>query len=71
MGKTVGQHLRILTENLKILKTHKNSYTGPLCITNAEYGGHDQVILSFSQFLPTNTKFQSVFAANWRFSVKP
>jgi hypothetical protein len=37
---------------LKILKTHKNSYVGPLCITNGEYGGQDQEIHSFSQFLP-------------------
>jgi hypothetical protein len=25
---------------------------GPLCITDGEYGSHDQEILSFGQFLP-------------------
>jgi predicted secreted protein len=46
-AETVGSHLRILSENLKILKTHKNSFTGPLRITDLEYGGHDQEIRSF------------------------
>jgi hypothetical protein len=51
-GKTVGLHLRILSENLNFLKTHKNLCTGPLCITDSIYGGQDQEIWSFSQFLP-------------------
>jgi hypothetical protein len=48
-GKTVGQHLRILSKNLK---TCENSNTRVLCIINPEYGGHDQEIKSFGQFLP-------------------
>jgi hypothetical protein len=48
-GKTIGVSvtLWILNENLSFFKTHKNSYTGPLCITDSEYGGHDQEIWSF------------------------
>jgi hypothetical protein len=38
-GKTVD--ISILSENLDFFKTHKNSYTGPLGITNPEYGGHN------------------------------
>jgi hypothetical protein len=34
------------------LGIRKNSYMGPFCITDPEYGGHDQEILSFYQFLP-------------------
>jgi hypothetical protein len=49
-SKTVG-YIWILSENLKFFKTYKNSYAGPLCITNPEYGGHDQEIRSFGQFL--------------------
>jgi hypothetical protein len=48
-GKTVGLHIRILSENLK---TRENSNTRPLCITDLKYGGHDQEIRSFGQFLP-------------------
>jgi hypothetical protein len=33
-------------------KTHKNSYIGPLCITDPEYVGHVQEIRGFGQFLP-------------------
>jgi hypothetical protein len=51
-AKTVGCNITILSKNLKILKTHKTSYTGPLCITNSEYEGHNQDIQSFGQFLP-------------------
>jgi hypothetical protein len=50
-GKTVGVHIRILSENLK---TYENSNTRPLCITDSEYGGHDQEIWCFDQFLPQN-----------------
>ncbi len=47
-GKTVGQNLCISSENVKIFKTHKNSYTRPLWITDPQYGGHDHKILSLS-----------------------
>jgi hypothetical protein len=47
-------------QKFEFFKTHKNSYTGPLRITDLEYGGHDQVI----------QKFRSVFAANYRFFAK-
>jgi hypothetical protein len=39
-------------QNFDFFKNHKNSYVGPLCITDLEYGGHAQEIRSFSQFLP-------------------
>jgi hypothetical protein len=42
----------ILFKSLKFFKTHKTSYTGPLRITNLEYEGHDEEILSSDQFLP-------------------
>jgi hypothetical protein len=29
----------------------------PLCVTNPEYGGRDQEIQSFGQFLPQNVDF--------------
>jgi hypothetical protein len=35
-----------------LFKIHKNAYMGPLCITHPQYGGHDQEIQSFDQFLP-------------------
>jgi hypothetical protein len=38
-AKAVGKLLRILTKNLKILKTHQNSDIRPLCITDLEYKG--------------------------------
>jgi hypothetical protein len=31
---------------------------GPLCITDPESEGHDQVILRFSQFLPQTGNFR-------------
>jgi hypothetical protein len=31
----------VLRKNLSFFKTHKNSYTGPLCITDPEYESHD------------------------------
>jgi hypothetical protein len=51
-GKTVSEHLWILSENFKNFKTHKNSYMRPLCITDSEYVGYDQEMRSFGQFLP-------------------
>jgi hypothetical protein len=50
--------MRILTENMEILKTRKNSYMRPLCITDLKYGGHDQEIRSFGEFLPQNVDFR-------------
>jgi hypothetical protein len=50
-AKTVC-HLQILSKNLEILKTHKNTYVEPLCITDPEYGGHDHEIQSFGLLLP-------------------
>jgi hypothetical protein len=43
-SKTVGSHLCILSENLIFFKTHKNSYTRPLYITDLEYGDHGRKI---------------------------
>jgi hypothetical protein len=37
-GKTIS-YLWILSENLNFFKTRKNSYTGPLWITDPQYGG--------------------------------
>jgi hypothetical protein len=54
-GKTVGLHIRILSENLK---TRENSNTRPLCITDLKYGDHDQEILSYGPFLPQTGNFQ-------------
>jgi hypothetical protein len=34
----------------EFFKSHKNSYTGPLYITDPEYGGHDEEIWSFRQY---------------------
>jgi hypothetical protein len=50
-GKTVRWHVCILSENLKFSKSRKNSYRRPLCIADLKYGGHDQEIRSFGQFL--------------------
>jgi hypothetical protein len=47
-----------MSKNLKILKSRKNSYTEPVCITDPEYGGHDKEIQSFSQFLPQIDDFR-------------
>jgi hypothetical protein len=55
-AKTVG-HPWIVSKNLRNLKTHKNSYMGPLCITDLEYGGQDQEIWSFGQFMPQTGNF--------------
>jgi hypothetical protein len=30
---------------------------GPLCITHPQYGGHDEEIQSFDQFLPETSNF--------------
>jgi hypothetical protein len=35
----------------KFFKTCKNSYTGPFCTTDLQYGGHDKEIRNFCQFL--------------------
>jgi hypothetical protein len=42
IAKTVGQPLRILSKNLSFLKTCKNPYTGPLCITDPQFGDHNK-----------------------------
>jgi hypothetical protein len=57
-GKTVGQHLWILSEILSFFKTCKNSNTWPLCLTDNEYGGHDQEIWSFGYFLAQTDNFR-------------
>jgi hypothetical protein len=44
-------------QKIEKLKTHKNSYMGPLCIIDPEYGVHEQEIRSFSLFLPQNGDF--------------
>jgi hypothetical protein len=43
---------------IKKIKTHKISYTGPLYITDAEYGCHSYEMQSFCQFLPQNGDFR-------------
>jgi hypothetical protein len=40
-----------LSQNLKNCKTHKKSHIEPLCITDQEYGGHNQETHCFGQFL--------------------
>jgi hypothetical protein len=47
-----------LSEKLDFLKTCKNSYTIPLSIIDPEYGGHNQEIWNFGQFLPQASDFQ-------------
>jgi hypothetical protein len=42
----------------KFCKTHKNLYTGPLCITNLEYGLYDKDIQNFRQFLSQTDVFR-------------
>jgi hypothetical protein len=42
----------------KIFKPHKNSYMRPLCITDPEYGGHDQKIYSLGRFLQQSGDFR-------------
>jgi hypothetical protein len=39
-------------------KFFKNSYAGPLFITDPEYGSHAREIQSFGLFLPQNDDFQ-------------
>jgi hypothetical protein len=51
-GKIEGYQLRILSQNFKKFKIHKNLCNGPLCIIDMEYGLHGQKIRSFGQFLP-------------------
>jgi hypothetical protein len=41
----------------EFFKTHKNSYTGPFCITYLGYGCQNQEILSFSQFMAKQAIF--------------
>jgi hypothetical protein len=38
-------------------KTYKNTYTELLCITDPLYGGHDQEIRCFGQFMPQTGDF--------------
>jgi hypothetical protein len=45
------------SRNLDFLKTHKNLYTKPLCITNPEYELHVQEIRIFGQILPQTSFF--------------
>jgi hypothetical protein len=45
-------------QNFDFFKTCKNAYTRPLCITDPEYGIHDQEIRSFDQFLPQSGDFR-------------
>jgi hypothetical protein len=53
-GKTVVKHLWILSEKLNFLKTHKNSYMGPLCIIDLQYEGYEEEIQSFGQVYAQN-----------------
>ena len=55
--KTVGQHLCIWSENVKFVKTRKNTYMRPLWITDLQYGVHDQEIQNFGPFLPQTGDF--------------
>jgi hypothetical protein len=45
----------------EFFKTHKNSYTGQLCITDPKYEGHDQEIMSSGQFLPQTADFRYTY----------
>jgi hypothetical protein len=36
------------------MKHRKNSYTGPLCITDPEYGGHNEELQGFGLFFARN-----------------
>jgi hypothetical protein len=42
---------------IKKLKTCENSYTGPLCIIDLKYDGHNEEIRSFGQFLLQTSDF--------------
>jgi hypothetical protein len=44
-------------QKFDFLKTHKNSYMRPLCITDPQYGGDNKEIRSFYQFLPQTGDF--------------
>jgi hypothetical protein len=44
--------------NFEKMKNHKNSYTGPLRLTDLEYGSHGHEVQSFGQFLPQTDNFQ-------------
>jgi hypothetical protein len=45
----------------QFFETCKNSYKGPLCITDREYGGHSQEIWSFGQFFSKQVKIYFFF----------
>jgi hypothetical protein len=51
-GKTGGESLWILSQNLNIFKARKILYTRPLIVTDLEFRLYDQEIQSFGQFLP-------------------
>jgi hypothetical protein len=55
-------NLRFLVKHFskKIIffKTRKNSYMGPLCITDLKYEGYDKEIWSFGMFLPQTGDFR-------------
>jgi hypothetical protein len=44
-------------QKFDFFKTRKNSYTGPLCITDLEYRGYDHEIWCFGQFMPKTGDF--------------
>jgi hypothetical protein len=50
-GKTFQQ-------KIYFFKTRKNSYMGPLCITDLKYEGYDKEIWSFGMFLPQTGDFR-------------
>jgi hypothetical protein len=43
-GKTEGNHLWILSQNLNFFKSRKSLYRGPLCLSDREYEIHGQKI---------------------------
>jgi hypothetical protein len=45
---------------IKKFKTHKNSYTGPLWITDPQYCGHDQEIRSLGPVFPKLEIFRKI-----------
>jgi hypothetical protein len=56
--RTLPSSTQILSENLSFFKTCENSYTGPLCITDPQYGDDDKEILSFGQFMAQTDHFR-------------
>jgi hypothetical protein len=46
--KLKAKPLCISSQNLEFLKTHKNLYIGPLCVTDPKFGLYDQEIRYFS-----------------------